>query len=182
VATGGRVSGRGSSWQDSFVTDSTLAARDWDPGPHGAAAGTNEGPYEWFVLARAHLVEGRARDAADLFSRVVTADPSSRSAWEGLARARFDLANYDLAAEAFGRLADLAPDDDYAHFGLGLSLWRLRRFAEARDHLGMALAMRPDRADYASALGQVKATLSARRQAGLPPDGQPGDVVPGVFE
>lgn len=154
------------SWQDSVVTDSV-------PGPA-------EGPYEWFIQASAWLADGRATEAAELFSRVVDADPTSRSAWDGLARARFDSADHDLAAVAFARLAELAPDDDYAHFGLGLSLWRLRRFAEARDHLGMALAMRPERADYASALGQVKATLSARRQGGLPPDGQPGEAVPGV--
>ena len=155
------------SWQDSVVTDSV-------PGPA-------EGPYEWFVQASARLADGRATEAAELFSRVVDADPSSRSAWEGLARARFDSADHDLAAVAFGHLAELAPDDDYAHFGLGLSLWRLGRFAEARDHLGMALAMRPERADYASALGQVKATLAARRQAGLPPEGQPGESSPGVL-
>ena len=155
------------SWQDSVVTDSV-------PGPA-------EGPYEWFVQASARLADGRATEAAELFSRVVDADPSSRSAWEGLARARFDSADHDLAAVAFAHLAELAPDDDYAHFGLGLSLWRLGRFAEARDHLGMARAMRPERADYASALGQVKATLAARRQAGLPPEGQPGEASPGVF-
>ena len=155
------------SWQDSNVSDSVL--------------GPAEGPYEWYVQANACLVGGRAREAAELFSRVVGADPSSRSAWEGLARARFDSADHDLAAVAFAHLAELAPDDDYAHFGLGLSLWRLGRFSEARDHLGMARAMRPERADYASALGQVKATLAARRQAGLPPEGQPGEASPGVF-
>ncbi len=147
-----------------------------------ALADDEEGAYEWFVQASRLLEEGRSGDAAMLFSRVVLADPSSRSAWEGLARARFDAGEYARAEQAFTRLVELAPDNDYAHFGLGLALWRLRRFPEARDHLGMALVMRPERADYASALGQVKATLAARRQAGLPPEGQPGESLPSSRE
>jgi len=35
----------------------------------------------------------------------------------------------------------------------------------------MAFVMRPDRADYGRALSQVKATLRARSEAGLPPEG-----------
>ena len=136
-----------------------------------------EGPYEWFVQASRLLDDGRSSEAADLFANVVDVDPSSRSAWEGLARAQFDSHAYEQAADAFTRLLEMAPDEDYAHFGLGMTLWRLRRFPEARDHLGMAAVMRPNRADYASALGQVKATLAARRDAGLPPVGQPGESV-----
>lgn len=138
-----------------------------------------DGPYEWFVQGSRLLEDGRSGEAATLFSRLVIADPTSRSAWEGLARARFDSQEYERAEQAFTRLLELAPDEDYGHFGLGLTLWRLRRFPEARDHLGMAAVMRPERADYASALGQVKATISARRQAGLPPVGQPGESVEG---
>ena len=136
-----------------------------------------EGPYEWFVQASRLLDDGRSSEAAELFAKVVEVDPTSRSAMEGLARAEFDSHAYEQAADAFTRLLEMAPDEDYAHFGLGLSLWRLRRFPEARDHLGMAAVMRPNRADYASALGQVKATLAARREAGLPPVGQPGESV-----
>ena len=49
----------------------------------------------------------------------------------------------------FRVLVDLVPDDDYARFGLGLALWRLRQFPEAAEHLAMAAVMRPDRAEYA---------------------------------
>ena len=117
-----------------------------------ALAGDEEGAYEWFVQGSRLLEDGRSADAALLFSRVVLADPTSRSAWEGLARARFDAGDYERAEQAFNRLVELAPDDDYAHFGLGLALWRLRRFPEA--------------------------TLAARRKAGLPPEGQPGESLP----
>ena len=143
--------------------------------------GNEDGPYDWFVRCSRLLDDGQSVEAAELFSRLVQVDPTSRSAWEGLARARFDSRDYEKAAEAFEQLVDLAPDEDYAHFGLGLAFWRLRRFAEARDHLGMALVMRPERAEYATALGQVKATLAARRSAGLSPDGQPGESMDGAL-
>ena len=45
-------------------------------------------------------------------------------------------------------------------FGLGLALWRLRRFPEAADYLAMAAVMRPDRPEYGRALRQVRATLA----------------------
>ena len=57
------------------------------------------------------------------------------------------------------------------------SLWRMRRFHEAQQQLAMAAVMRPERTEYGSALRQVRATLSARAEAGLPPDGQPGEAL-----
>ena len=58
-----------------------------------------------------------------------------------------------------------------------MSLWRLQEFPQARDHLAMASVMRPDREEYAKALTQVKATIKARRSAGLPLSG-PLDAEP----
>jgi hypothetical protein len=72
---------------------------------------------------------------------------------------------------AFGELVERNPSEDYAHYGLGLSLWRLQRFPEARDQLAMATVMRPGRADYAQALAQVRATIRAREESGLPLEG-----------
>lgn len=66
---------------------------------------------------------------------------------------------------------EVAPDDDYAHFGMGMSLWRKQEFVQARDHLSMAFVMRPDRAEYGKALSQVKATLRARVKDQLPLNG-----------
>ena len=47
----------------------------------------------------------------------------------------------------------------------------MQQFVQARDELGMASAMRPDRLEYARAFGQVKATLRARVADGLPLNG-----------
>lgn len=128
-------------------------------------------PYDWYQRGLALLNGGDCAPAAILLARVLDVEPDSVAALEGYARALFDCGRFDEAATAFGDLVERAPDDDYAHFGLGSSLWRLQRFTEARDELAMALVMRPNRADYARALQQVKATLRARALADLPLNG-----------
>jgi len=134
-----------------------------------AQSRTPEGtPYDWFRRASDLLERGDAAASLVLIERVLEEDPGSRAALEIKARGLFDAGHFAEAAEAFDECLRRSPDDDYAHYGAGLSLWRLQRFPESRDHLAMACVMRPDRADYARALTQVRATLTARRKAGLP--------------
>ena len=128
-------------------------------------------PYEWFRRADALLAGGDADAALQLVEWLSDVEPQSRAVLELRARAEFDTRRYERSAATFDRIVALAPDDDYAHFGLGMSLWRLQRFVEARDHLAMASVMRPERPDYGTALAQVKATLRARQEGGLPLDG-----------
>jgi tetratricopeptide (TPR) repeat protein len=134
-------------------------------------------PYDWFRRGSALLDSGNAAAAAELLSWAAREEPQAHSIRESLARALFDARRFDDAAREFGLLVEQAPDDDYAQFGLGMSLWRLRRFRRAADHLAMASVMRPERSEYAAALRQVRATLAAREEAGLPPDGQPGEAL-----
>ncbi len=141
------------------------------PGPPAGDA------YDWYRRGTALLDSGNAAAAAELLSWVVRAEPAAASVRESFARALFDARRFDEAAREFEVLVDLVPDDDYAQFGLGLSLWRLGRFRTSADHLAMASVMRPDRAEYSSALRQVRATLAAREEAGLPPDLQPGEGI-----
>lgn len=124
--------------------------------------------YDWYRRALELLDRGDPGASLVLIDRVLIEDPGSRTALEIRARGLFDSGRYQEAAEAFQQCADLAPDDDYAHYGVGVSLWRLQEFPAAEDHLAMACVMRPGRSDYARALGQVRATLAARREAGLP--------------
>ncbi len=138
----------------------------------GSDEGWPEGSaYDWYRRAESLLSQGNPAAAAVLLERLRVTDPDSLTILEAWARALFDSRRYDQAAEAFTQLVERQPDSDYAHYGLGLSLWRLQRFPLARDHLAMAAVMRPDRAEYGSALGQVTATLRARREAGLPAEG-----------
>lgn len=124
--------------------------------------------YDWFRRADDLLASGDASASLVLIDRVLQEDPSSQSAREIRARALFDAGRYAEAADAFAACLETSPADDYAHYGAGLSLWRLQDFPHARDHLAMASVMRPERAEYAQALSQVKATIRARREAGLP--------------
>jgi Flp pilus assembly protein TadD len=135
-------------------------------------------PYDWYRRGCDLLESGEAGPAAELLAHVVDADPTSRAGWESLARARFDSRQFRGAAAAFARLTEMAPDDDYAQFGLGLSSWRLGDLTGAAEHLSLAVAMRPDRKEYSRALGQVRATLRARREAAGEPAWSPTEGGP----
>ena len=142
-----------------------------EKGAHGAPSG---GPYEWFQRAQEMLSTGNADAAIVLLERVRRSDPSP-SVLETLGRALFDARRYDEAIEVLTELVERSPAEDYAHYALGMALWRRQLFRTARDHLSMAFVMRPDRPEYAQALSQVKATLRARAEAGLALEG-PIDV------
>ena len=128
-------------------------------------------PYDWYQRARALVESGSPEAALLLLGRLEADEPGTRSVAELRGRALFDTRRYADAARAFELLTELAPDDDYAHFGLGMALWRLHDFPRARDHLALACAMRPARREYAQALRQVRATLASREAAGLPLQG-----------
>lgn len=152
--------------------DHTAEDENGPDGRRGGDVGDPDGtPYDWYQRAMELLGTGNPDAAAVLLQRLRVIDPGSSAVLEAYARALFDSHRFDEAAVAFQDLVDRQPDEDYAHYGLGLSLWRLQRFPAARDHLAMAVVMRPGRADYAQALGQVRATLKAREETGLPLEG-----------
>lgn len=142
-------------------------------GADAAAGGTApEGDaYDWYRRAEELLQQGNSAAAGVLLDRLRRLDPDSPAIMEAWARAMFDSKRFDEAATAFTALVERQPDNDYAHYGLGLSMWRLQRFPVARDHLAMAAVMRPECSEYSAALGQVRATLRARTEAGLPLEG-----------
>ncbi len=133
-------------------------------GPRGDGA-PEGGVYEWFHRATDLLERGDAAAAVVLLERAGAAEPRSASVLEALGRAQYQARRRDEAAATFERLVEMTPDADYAHFGLGLALARLGRFHDAAEHLAMAAAMRPDRAEYVENLRQVRATLRAREGA-----------------
>ena len=128
-----------------------------------ADAGRPEGDvYDWYVRGLALLNDGHAAAAEQLLVRAHDAEPTARNILEALARARLSTRQYDQARADFARLVEVQPDDDYARLGLGLALARLDRFEEASEQLALAVAMRPDRADYDAQLQQERATLAER--------------------
>ena len=160
--------------------------RDSRPGGEGPdAAGPEGDPHAWYQRGLELLSRGSPAAAAQILERAATVEPSSRSVREALARAQFDARRYTEAADNFRLIVEASPSDDYANFGLGLSLARTGNPAAAAEYLALAAAMRPDDAHYTEALRSVRATLRARQDArragGGPadhtetgPDGEPG--------
>ncbi|HEY3880404.1 MAG TPA: tetratricopeptide repeat protein [Trebonia sp.] len=121
--------------------------------------------HAWYTSGMELLGKGSPAAAAQVLQRAADAEPGSRSVREALARAQFDTGQYTAAADNFRKIVEASPTDDYAHFGLGLSLARAGDHAAAAEYLALAAAMRPDRKHYTDALGQVRATLKSRRPA-----------------
>ena len=133
---------------------------DTSPGREQPSGST----YDWVRRAQSLLDGGDAAPALVLLERARRAEPSSASVLEALARAQFETGRRSEAAATFAELTAIAPDDDYAHFGLGLCLVRLGEHAAAAEHLALAAAMRPERREYVDQLTQVRATLRARER------------------
>jgi hypothetical protein len=138
-----------------------------DGGQHGPGGDS----YAWYRRGLDLLSRGSPAAAAELLERAAEAEPGARSIREALARAQFDAGRYAQAADNFRQNVEAIPSDDYAHFGLGLSLARGGDPAAAAEHLALAAAMRPELSHYAEALRGVRATLAARTRAaaGAPP-------------
>jgi len=142
----------------------------------GGSRGDGSGDtYDLYQRGLDLLSRGSAAAAAQLLARANTAEPGSRSVLEALARAQFDAHRYGDAADSFRQIVDASPTDDYAQFGLGLALARTGNPRGAAEHLALAVAMRPDLRHYTDALRGVRATLRARREAGLPDQISPGE-------
>ncbi|MFG1700154.1 tetratricopeptide repeat protein [Nonomuraea sp. NPDC049309] len=122
------------------------------------------GVYDWYQRGVKLLNDGSPAAAAALLERAAAAQPDSRSILEALARAQFNSRHYAEAAESFRQIVNANPTEDYAYFGLGLSLWRTGDVEGAQEPLAIAVAMRPDDRNYVSALRSVRATLKARKE------------------
>jgi tetratricopeptide (TPR) repeat protein len=141
---------------------SNEAPASGEPAGNSTAAADGSDTYLLYQRGLQLLESGSAAAAAQLLERAAAAEPQSRSVLEALARAQFDARRYAAAAANFRRIVDASPADDYAQFGLGLSLARTGDSAAAAEHLALAAAMRPNVRHYTEALRSVRATLSAR--------------------
>ncbi|KAB2339941.1 tetratricopeptide repeat protein [Actinomadura rudentiformis] len=133
------------------------------PGENPGPAAPDGGVYEWYTRGLELLRSGSPAAAVQLLTRAAEAEPTSRSVREALARAQYGARLFDEAAASFRWIVEADPAEDYALFGLGLSLSRMGEFEAAVEHLALAVAMRPDNKDYSKALRHVRATLAARK-------------------
>ncbi len=163
------------SWDSPQLENSARSAgrQAQTSGQSGGTESARPDPAEvhtWYTTGMELLGKGSPAAAAQVLQRAVNAEPSSRSVREALARAQFDTGQYAAAADNFRVIVEASPTDDYAHFGLGLSLARAGEHEAAAEYLALAAAMRPDRKHYTDALRQVRATLKFR---GHLPGGEP---------
>jgi predicted Zn-dependent protease len=142
------------------AADGELGGEPGD-GPGGEPGGE---VYDWYTRALELLEAGSPDAAAALLNHARVREPQSASVLEALARASFDAGRYGEAADHFAVLAARTPDNDYAHFGLGLARMRLGDHLGAIEHLAMAATMRPQRKEYEQALREARATVRFREQ------------------
>jgi Flp pilus assembly protein TadD len=111
--------------------------------------------YSLFQRGVVFLRERHPAQAAMLLSQALGLEPGKNSIREALGRAEFALGMYEDAAGRFRDVVGDAPDDDYAHYALGRCLLELGRLDEARAHLRLALALRPESEPYREALSSL---------------------------
>ena len=99
--------------------------------------------YDLFQEGRRHLREGRAEEAAAPLEQARMREPRSRSIREALGIAYFRSRRWTDAEAEFRALAELSPDDEFAHYALGRALTNQGRARDALPHLKLARSLRP---------------------------------------
>src|SRR6202789_3481236 len=99
------------------MTEGSNGYQDSRPGPerpaHSDSDGPDGDPLEWYQRGLELLSRGSPAAAAQILQRAATAEPSSRSVREALARAQFDARQYTEAAGNFRLIVEASPADDY---------------------------------------------------------------------
>jgi len=113
--------------------------------------------YDLYQRGRALLAARHAHQAVVVLERAEALAPGFGSIDELLGRAYYATSAFTSARAAFARAVERNPANDYAHFGLALTLLKLAQRDLAVGHLRMALAMRPGSATYGRALARATA-------------------------
>ncbi|HSZ40202.1 MAG TPA: tetratricopeptide repeat protein [Trebonia sp.] len=108
-----------------------------------------------YERARISFDTGDPAEAARLLAPLAETEPRNVSVRLLLARAYFHSAQLRRAEEEFRAVTELDPVEDYAWFGLGRTLQRQSRHADALPCFRIAAAMRPDPA-YLDALASAE--------------------------
>lgn len=111
--------------------------------------------YELLMGGRNMLAARHNHQAVLLLEKARDLEPEKGSIREELGRALYNIGEVKRAAEEFQTAMDLNPADDYAYFGLALCTARLGEKSRAAGLLKIALAMRPNSADYRRALDRL---------------------------
>lgn len=88
--------------------------------------------------------EERWSNAVDIIQRLRQTDPSNPQVWCMLGLLHLELANYDLAMDAFWEAVRVAPDHAVGYFGMGVAYAVQNRHAEAIRVFRTAVRLSPE--------------------------------------
>src|SRR5918994_2758760 len=106
--------------------------------------------YDLFQQGRNHLRKGMAAQATVSLEKAKKREPDKASIRESLGIAYFRMQRYTEAEAEFRAMLELAPTDDYAHYGLGRALEKQGKDTEANGHYKLANALVPGKERYTS--------------------------------
>lgn len=112
--------------------------------------------YEAYQEGSRLLDSASAHAAVVALERARALEPDKGSIRETLGRAYFHTGRFGAAGAEFARAVELDPVNDYALFGLGLCRLRQGDRVDARRHLKLAVAMRPEMDAYRDALSAAE--------------------------
>jgi Flp pilus assembly protein TadD len=112
--------------------------------------------YDAFQEGCRLLANASPHAAAVALERARDLEPDKGSIRETLGRAYFRTGRFAAARAEFSRAVEIDPVNDYALFGLGLSLLRVGDRSGARRPLKLAVAMRPEIEAYRDALSAAE--------------------------
>ncbi|MBA0125451.1 tetratricopeptide repeat protein [Haloechinothrix sp. YIM 98757] len=130
--------------------------------PEACVTGDGQSHAAAFRRAESLLEQRRPQEALAELAPVLAAEPDKPSVQLVAGLAYFRSAQLHKAEQAFARLVEHDPSDDYARFALGKTMQRLGKLAEALGHLKLASAMNP-LPHYQETLGEVSARLAVLR-------------------
>jgi Flp pilus assembly protein TadD len=99
--------------------------------------------YELFQTGKQHLADGMPAQATVSLEKAKHSEPHKASIREALGIAYFRLGRFEEAENEFRAMVEITPTDAYGYYGLGRSLARLGRSAEARGQLKLARMLSP---------------------------------------
>ncbi|HEY5159538.1 MAG TPA: tetratricopeptide repeat protein [Gaiellaceae bacterium] len=99
--------------------------------------------FELFQKGKQHLANGMPAQAIVSLERAKRREPRKASIREALGIAYFRLRRFEEAEAEFRAMIEITPTDAYGYYGLGRSLGRLGRSAEARGQLKLARILSP---------------------------------------
>jgi Flp pilus assembly protein TadD len=102
-----------------------------------------EETYDLFQKGRANLRDGMPAQATVSLEKAKRREPQSRSIREALGIAYFRLRRWEEAEAEFRALVELAPSDEFGHYGLARSLLKQGKRKEAQPHVKLARSLRP---------------------------------------